>query len=91
MKLLSRKRCRGQMRLANFTGGRLTSLLLAAFFAASVPTSARATGGQLELKVVDQETGEPLPCRMHLKNQKGRAQKPPRFHSGTIILCSMAT
>jgi len=35
-------------------------------------------GGQLEITVVDRETGEPIACRMHLKNSRGRPQKPRR-------------
>ena len=42
-------------------------------------------GGQLEIKVVDQETGEPLACRIHLTNQAARFKNLPRFPSGTII------
>ena len=46
---------------------------------ASAGGVARAgVGGQLEIKVVDYETGEPLACRMHLTNQAGKVQKPPQ-------------
>lgn len=31
--------------------------------------------GRLELSVVDKATGEPVPCRMHLRAAKGRARK----------------
>lgn len=37
-----------------------------------------SAAGKLKLTVVDDTTGELLPCRMHLKNQAGRAVKPPR-------------
>jgi len=42
-----------------------------------VPPTARA-GGQLEVTVVDRDTGEPIACRVHLKNAAGRPRKPPR-------------
>ena len=47
-----------------------------------------AAGGKLELTVVDSETGQPIPCRMHLKNQAGRPQKVPRqpfFHDHFVF------
>ncbi len=34
--------------------------------------TAPGAGGQLEITVVDRDTGKPLPCRMHLKNAAGR-------------------
>lgn len=34
-----------------------------------------AVRGRLDLTVVDQQTGEPIPCRLHLKNAKGQPQK----------------
>ncbi len=33
-------------------------------------------GGQLELLVVDKETGEPIACRMHLRDGRGRVRRP---------------
>lgn len=36
---------------------------------------ARARGGRLQIRVVDAETGEPLICRMYLKNAAGRPQR----------------
>jgi hypothetical protein len=34
--------------------------------------------GELELRVVDKDTGELVPVRMHLKDQRGRPRKPPK-------------
>jgi len=53
-----------------------------------------AASGQLELTVVDRETGQPIACRMHLRNAKGRPYMPrkvPAWHdhfvfAGTITL-----
>lgn len=33
-----------------------------------------AGGGQLELTVVEQATGKPIPCRIHLENDRGQAR-----------------
>lgn len=38
-----------------------------------------AAGGRLELVVVDRETGKPIPCRLHLRTQKGRPRKAPKM------------
>lgn len=48
-------------------------LVLAALVAPS--TRAPAAGGELTLTVVDPQTGRPMPCRMHLSNEKGRPQR----------------
>ena len=53
-----------------------------------------AASGQLELTVVDRETKQPIACRMHLRNAKGRPHRPskmPFWHdhfvfAGTITL-----
>ncbi len=52
--------------------------LAAIFFLASLisPASLLASG-QLEIRVVDRDTGQPLAVRMHLKNAKGTPVKPP--------------
>src|SRR5215467_2904459 len=42
----------------------------------SAPQVVRATG-QLEIHVVDRDTGQPIAVRMHLKNAQGRPIKPP--------------
>ena len=44
----------------------------------SVGHGARGVGGKLEIKVVDYDTGQPLACRIHLTNQAGKVQKPPK-------------
>jgi len=53
-----------------------------------------AATGQLELTVVDRQTGKPIACRMHLRNADGRPRRPrkvPFWHdhfvfAGTITL-----
>ncbi len=41
----------------------------------------RATdGAELEIRVLDDDTGQPIPARMHLKDERGKPVKPP----GTI-------
>ncbi len=37
-----------------------------------------ATTGNITIRVVDHDTGKPIAVRMHLKNEKGVATKPPR-------------
>lgn len=51
-------------------------LVLAVALAATVP--AAASTGRLSLTVTDRETGEPIACRMHLKNDRGRMVRPRR-------------
>jgi len=42
-------------------------------------TSARLhASGELELRVVDKDSGKLLPVRMHLRDQRGRSRKPPK-------------
>ena len=53
-------------------------VLLIGAVALRVPV-ARAGGGELRLTVVDADTREPIPCRMHLKNAKGVPQKAARM------------
>ncbi|HEX4143295.1 MAG TPA: CehA/McbA family metallohydrolase [Pirellulales bacterium] len=56
---------------------------------ASAGGDARAgVGGQLEINVVDHETGQPVACRVHLTNQAGKVQKPPKvpfWHDHFVI------
>ncbi len=40
---------------------------------------AMAATGQLELTVVDKETGRPIPCRMHLVGPKKKPYRPPKM------------
>lgn len=47
-----------------------------------------AAAGKLEITVVDAETNEPIACRMHLKNAKGKPQrggKAPFYHDHFVI------
>lgn len=39
---------------------------------------ASAAGGNLTIKVIDPDTGEPMACRMHLQNAKGKPQRAGR-------------
>ena len=43
-----------------------------------IAASAWAANGQLEIRVVDKDTGEPVAVRMHLRDAKGKPVKPPR-------------
>ena len=59
-------------------GFRLGMIILGAVFtiAFALPCSGLAAGGgELELTVVDQASGEPIPCRIHLENDHGRARQ----------------
>lgn len=56
------------------------SLFLAILAGGALPT-ARAAKGKLELTVVDRDTGQPIACRMHLRNAKGRPHKPRKTPS----------
>jgi hypothetical protein len=52
---------------------------LAALLPASngaVSEAAPRAGGQLEIEIVDSESGQPIAARMHLKNSRGRSVKP---------------
>ncbi|MDX1962793.1 MAG: CehA/McbA family metallohydrolase [Pirellulales bacterium] len=53
-----------------------TGLMLTAF-AGGWPGVLRAADGQLELRVIDRDTGQPTVCRMHLKNAAGKPVKIP--------------
>ncbi|HEX7447400.1 MAG TPA: hypothetical protein VF306_07635, partial [Pirellulales bacterium] len=47
-----------------------------------------AGGGELMLTVVDAQTGQPLPCRMHLRNEKSRPQRAAKtvfFHDHFVF------
>ncbi|MBX7073212.1 MAG: CehA/McbA family metallohydrolase [Pirellulales bacterium] len=44
----------------------------AALVVLSTDQHALASGGQLKLVTIDSETGEPVPCRMHLKGANGK-------------------
>ncbi|MDP6443643.1 MAG: CehA/McbA family metallohydrolase [Pirellulaceae bacterium] len=53
------------------------SMVLSLAAAAVLAKPALAVKGELEISVVDRDTGEPIAVRMHLKNQRGRFVKPP--------------
>ena len=66
--------------------GPLLALLMAGGYALVV--DAPTLGGKLEITVVDRETGEPLACRMHLKNPRGRPHRPrglPFWHDHFVF------
>ncbi|MEE8451868.1 MAG: hypothetical protein V3R99_08135 [Thermoguttaceae bacterium] len=55
---------------------------------AGCPLVALAATGQLEITVVDRETGRPIACRMHLKSANGRPRKAgrmPFWHDHFVI------
>src|SRR5262245_6351362 len=49
-------------------------LLAPALLAASMARAKDETG-RVEIAVVDKSSGKPLPCRVHLKDAKGKGQK----------------
>ncbi|MEX0867171.1 MAG: hypothetical protein WD030_07420 [Pirellulales bacterium] len=53
----------------------LTVVLALAIFGAAEPAAARV--GKLVLTVIDESDGKPLPCRMHLTNERNRNRRPP--------------
>ncbi|MBC8877002.1 MAG: CehA/McbA family metallohydrolase [Planctomycetes bacterium] len=46
-------------------------------FAQPAAETRAASGGELEIRAVDHDTGMPVPVRMHLKDARGRPVKPP--------------
>jgi len=50
----------------------IATVLLAS---ATLPSVSEAAKGRLELIVVDSETKKPIPCRIHLRDAKGRARR----------------
>lgn len=65
-------------------GSNLARILLAASLLIAVsfsgPGEAHASGrsGKLTIRVVEESTGQPTAVRMHLKNSRGKAVKPPK-------------
>jgi hypothetical protein len=59
---------------------RLLAIPLTLIFAAlCAPVDcAAADKGRLEVRIVDKETSQPMAARMHLKDQRGNAVKPPK-------------
>jgi hypothetical protein len=65
---------------------RLTCCVL--FFVAIGAQSLLASGGQLELTVIDKDTGQPVTCRMHLFGPNKKPRKPdkvPAFHDHFVV------
>ena len=60
--------------------GRSIALSIAVLLVAFLPCQVIAVprSGELQLHVVDAETGKPLACRIHLKNERGRPRKVPK-------------
>lgn len=56
-----------------------TACLLAALLGLWIPGVADAAGAQaeLELRVLDDASGQPIPVRVHLRDARGKAVKPP--------------
>lgn len=54
----------------------LTALLILVG-SSQLPATCFGAGGELELNVIDADTGEPIAVRMYLKNGRGRTIKPP--------------
>jgi hypothetical protein len=57
---------------------RSTTMLAAATIWLGLSAVATAATGELEVRVVDAESGQPLAARMHLKDAKGKPVKPPK-------------
>lgn len=58
-----------------------TPLVLAAVWVGAcygVALAAPGVGGVFEIEVVDRQTRQPLPCRMHLSNAAGKSLRAPR-------------
>src|SRR5437868_3951642 len=73
------------------TAIRLLTVLSALLLTASV---ALGQSGRLEIRAVDQASGQPMAARMHLKNAKAQPVKPPKVpywkdhfdFDGTMVL-----
>lgn len=44
----------------------------------AIPAGVLASGGQLEVVVVDAQTKQPIPCRMHLRTADGKTARKPK-------------
>jgi hypothetical protein len=73
---------------------RISALLLAAELCAVCSVRGQAESGQVEITIADKATGKPVPCRVHVKDAAGKAQRPgklPFWHdhfvcAGTVRL-----
>jgi hypothetical protein len=52
-------------------------LLLAALLPLATRPAGASGEAQLEIRVVDDDSGQPVPARMHLRDARGKAVKPP--------------
>ncbi len=53
-----------------------------------IMSTSRAAGGQLEISVVERETGKPIACRMHLHSSRGTSRRPkgaPFWHDHFVF------
>ena len=84
------------MRFASISGGRLglgsrllaATVLLCILATVAAPSADAAGGGEFTLTVLDPDTGEPMPCRMHITNEKGKPQrvsKMPFWHDHFVF------
>jgi len=53
-------------------------LALVLVLAGLAGTAAAADKGEFEITVIDHHSGDPIACRMHLKNQLGKPVRPPK-------------
>ena len=64
-----------------YTGNAWSQLILSVAMTGAIlpaPADAVPRSGELQLHVIDDATGKPLACRMHLKNDRGRPRKAPK-------------
>ncbi|MBL9125873.1 MAG: hypothetical protein JNG90_19685 [Planctomycetaceae bacterium] len=63
-------------------------LALLAIAGGAKPAPVRGDGGQLELKVIDKETRQPIACRIHLRTQAGKprlVKSQPYWHDHFVF------
>src|SRR5437870_1090103 len=53
--------------------------LLALSLLGASGAGAKVEKGRVEITVVDRATGKPVPCRVHLKDEKGKGLKADKF------------
>jgi hypothetical protein len=56
----------------------ICSVLLAIVSTITAVSRCEAAGGDIEIRAVDHETGQPIAVRMHLKDQSGKPVQPPK-------------
>jgi hypothetical protein len=67
---------------------RFRTTILAALLTLAPSSPTALAGGQLELTVIDRDTGKPIACRMHLKTAAGKprkADKVPFYHDHFVV------